>query len=118
MDGANVDSARAFRVWIVRYHDWQPEAWDQVPPTATAVRPVDGLWRSARQAADLAEGFNRVMLERLDRFWAVVIPIMVRYADDLQPGQSIGSRSNDPTPASHENMPHCFLQEPVKLPNR
>lgn len=84
---------QGFRVWITRFHDWQPTHWSDVPPEATAIEPIVGECISAEGAANLVEGFNQVMLEKPKRVWAVAVPVVVCYEQDLQPGQSVTDRA-------------------------
>jgi hypothetical protein len=75
-----------FRVWITRYEKWQPSAWDELPPRATAVEPADASAMSAREAVRFLEGFNRTMLTRLLPIWAVAVPVTILYEGDLRIG--------------------------------
>ena len=84
---------QGFRVWIAQYQNWQPKHWSDVPPEATAIKPIDGECISAEGAADLLEGFNRVMLEKPRRVWAVAVPVVVRYDHDLEPGETVTDRA-------------------------
>ena len=75
-----------FRDWITRFEKWQPAAWDELPPRATAVEPADNSAMSAREAVRFLEGFNRTMLARPSRVWAVAAPVTIRYEGDLHVG--------------------------------
>lgn len=86
--------AELFRLWIVRYDDWQPQHWNQRPPRATAVRPIEETVYSAEEAALLLEGFNGWMLENLasqsqDRRWAIAVPVRIVYEGDVVEGEEV-----------------------------
>jgi hypothetical protein len=78
-----------FRVWITRFEKWQPAAWDELPPRATAVEPADNSAMSAREAVRFLEGFNRTMLARVAPIWAVAVPVTIRYEGDLRVGAMV-----------------------------
>ena len=80
-------------MWITQYRHWRPTHWSEIPPEATAIQPLDGECISAEGAANLIEGFNQVMLERPRNVWAVAVPVVVRFEQDLQPGQSVTDRA-------------------------
>jgi hypothetical protein len=81
---------RLFRLWIVTYHgDWMPRRWNEAPPAAQAVEPVDGAAYSAAEAAMFLEGFNSAMLEADRPIWAVAVPVTIRYEGDAQCGASV-----------------------------
>ncbi len=82
-----------FRVWITRFERWQPTAWDELPPRATAVEPADGSAMSAREAVRFLEGFNRTMLARLLPIWAVAVPVTIHYDGDLHIGAIVTRRA-------------------------
>lgn len=82
-----------FRVWITRFEKWQPAAWDELPPRATAVEPADNSAMSAREAVRFLEGFNRTMLARLSPIWAVAVPVTIRYEGDLRVGAIVTRRT-------------------------
>ncbi len=76
--------------WSGDLSDWRPSAWNQAPPRATALEPVDDGLVSADEAALFLEGFNRSMLGECDRpIWAVAVPITVRYEGDAEVGESV-----------------------------
>ncbi len=81
-----------FRVWITRFERWQPRAWDELPPRATAVEPAEPMALSAREAIRFLEGFNRTMLARLLPIWAVAVPVTIHYEGDLREGAIITRR--------------------------
>jgi hypothetical protein len=82
-----------FRVWITRFEKWQPQAWNELPPRATAVEPADATAMSAREAIRFLEGFNRTMLARLLPIWAVAVPVTIRYEGDLRVGAIVTRRT-------------------------
>ena len=82
-------SPQMFRLWIATYADWRPERWNQTPPCARALEPVeDGLY-SAEEAVLFLEGFNSAMLGSRQPLWAVAVPITVRYEGDARPGMPV-----------------------------
>jgi hypothetical protein len=89
MKSATKGVAGLFRVWIAKYDSWQPMAWDELPPRATAVEPAEPMAMSAREAVRFLEGFNRTMLGRTTRIWAVAVPVTILYEGDLRVGQII-----------------------------
>jgi hypothetical protein len=79
-----------FRLWIATYVDWRPSHWNQTPPQATAVEPVENALYSDDEAALFLEGFNQSMLlEDGPRIWAVAVPVTVRYDGDARPGRPV-----------------------------
>src|ERR1700682_6149817 len=81
-----------FRVWITRFEKWQPQAWNELPPRATAVELADASAMSAREAIRFLEGFNRTMLARLLPIWAVAVPVTIQYEGDLRVGAIVTRR--------------------------
>jgi hypothetical protein len=75
-----------YRVWIVRYADWKPDHWAEVPPEAEAVEPAEAICFDSDQAAQYIAGFNTEMLRRREIFWAVAVPVETCYEGDLAPG--------------------------------
>ena len=84
-------ASRRFRVWIVRYDDWQPEDLRGVPPRAMALEPAERGTMSARQAAMYTEAFNRAALAASRRLWAIALPVQLRYEGDPRPGEVLVS---------------------------
>lgn len=82
-----------FRVWITRFEKWQPTAWNELPPRATAVEPAEEAAMSAREAVRFLEGFNRTMLTRLLPIWAVAVPVTIHYEGDLRIGAIVTRRN-------------------------
>jgi hypothetical protein len=80
---------RLFRLWIAAYRDWRPERWNDAPPAAEALEPVDDAAYSADEAALFLEGFNAAMLQSERPIWAVAVPITIRYDGDAQCGGSV-----------------------------
>jgi len=78
-----------FRLWIAAYTDWQPMHWNQSPPRATAVEPVEDMLYTAAEAATFVESFNRSMLSADQPVWAVAVPITIRYEGDVEPGMTV-----------------------------
>jgi hypothetical protein len=89
MDIPACPGSRTFRLWIATYRDWRPARWNDVPPRATALEPVDEGFCSADEAALFVEGFNQAMLGQNDTLWAVAVPVTLRYEGDAQVGQAI-----------------------------
>jgi hypothetical protein len=86
--------AELFRLWIVSYDNWQPQHWNERPPRATAVCPIEEAVYSAEEAALLVEGFNSWILENLvgqsqDCRWAIAVPVRIRYEGDVEAGQEV-----------------------------
>jgi hypothetical protein len=86
--------AELFRLWIVRYDDWQPTHWNDWPTRAAAVRPIEETVYSAEEAALLLEGFNSWILENIsreseDRHWAIAVPVRIRYEGDAVEGEIV-----------------------------
>ena len=85
-----IDLSRGkFRLWIATYADWRPARWNQSPPRATAVEPVEDALYSADEAALFLEGFNTAMLQCERPIWAVAVPITVHYGGDAVAGAPI-----------------------------
>lgn len=84
-----------FRIWVVRYEQWRPGAWDELPPRAVAVEAAESAPLSANEAARFIEGFNGTMLLRRCQLWAVAVPVSIRYEGDLRAGQTVRRCSND-----------------------
>lgn len=78
--------AQRFRIWIASYVDWRPASWNQVPPRATAVEPVEQALCTAEEAALFLQGFNSSMLAHHEPIWAVAVPITLCYEGDAVPG--------------------------------
>jgi hypothetical protein len=91
MSGSSVDS-RQFRVWITRYEKWRPRSVRDRPPSAVAVEPAEPGTMSAREARAYAAAFNESALAARCKLWAVILPVVVRYEKDAQPGQVLGRR--------------------------
>jgi hypothetical protein len=82
-------SPRLFRLWITTYVDWRPAHWNETPPRATAIEPVEEALYSAQEAALFLEGFNSAMIGQEKPIWAVAVPITIRYEGDAQPGMPV-----------------------------
>ena len=81
---------RLFRLWIVTYlGDWKPRRWNEAPPAAQAVEPVDDAVYSAQEAAMFLEGFNSAMLEADRPIWAVAVSVTIRFEGDARSGASV-----------------------------
>lgn len=78
---------RRFRVWIVRYDDWEPQNPHDYPPAAVALEPAENGTMTARQARAYTESFNRAMLSTGRRLWSLAVPVAVRYEGEPQAGQ-------------------------------
>jgi len=84
-----------FRIWVVRYEQWRPGAWDELPPRAVAVEAAEAAPLSAGEASRFIEGFNGTMLTRRCRLWAVAVPVTIRYESDLRTGQTVCRSTTD-----------------------
>ncbi len=84
-------SRAMFRIWVVRYARWRPGAWSDLPPRSLAVAPAESSPLPVEEALPFLEGFNRTMLTRRDRLWAVAVPITIRYQGDLRVGQRVSA---------------------------
>jgi len=90
---AEVDRGACFRVWITEHPaDWRPARWDETPPTARAIRPLEDACFPAGRAALIVEGFNEVMLTQTNTLWAIAVPVVIRYENDLAEGEEISER--------------------------
>lgn len=78
-----------FQVWLVKYADWRPLRWSDVPPRASAVEPLETRLLSAKAAAQFVEGFNSELLTRPEGIWAVPVPMRVRLECAPQPGMPL-----------------------------
>jgi hypothetical protein len=78
-----------YRVWIVRYEGWRPEAWHDVPAGAIAVEPAERRAMTIRQARRYVEAFNRAVGSGPRKIWAVALPVAIHYVGDPQPGEAI-----------------------------
>jgi hypothetical protein len=76
-------------VWIAAYDRWQPRGCGDVPPEAVALEAAEAGTMSAAEAAAYVEAFNRAVLGRSRRIWAVALPVSICYDGDPQPGQTI-----------------------------
>ena len=84
--------ARAlFRIWVVRYGRWRPGVWSDLPPRSLAVAPAESSPLPVEEALPFLEGFNRTMLTRRDRLWAVAVPVTILYQGDLRVGQRVSA---------------------------
>jgi len=84
--------SRSYRVWIVRYEGWLPAGPRDVPHRAVALEPAEAELMSSEEAAQYAEAFNRAMLARHCKLWAVGMPVQPRYEGEPQPGESLSLR--------------------------
>lgn len=84
-----------YRVWVTEFsRPWQPTRWNDIPPEATAVEPMEEGCVGADRAACLVEGFNEAVLGGgRGRNWAVAVPVVVRYDQDLTPGEPVGEKA-------------------------
>ncbi len=93
MERTTPGGAPMFRLWIATYTDWRPTHWNQVPPRAIALEPVEDALYSSDEAALFVEGFNRSVLSGDHMIWAVAVPITVRYEGDATAGMPIRGRA-------------------------
>ncbi len=91
---------RTFRLWIATYRDWKPLRWNDVPPEATALEPVDEATYSAAEAALFLQGFNSAMYGSARSVWAVAVPVALRYEGDARPGDVVHGFAFDDEPAA------------------
>ncbi len=82
------DGQPLVRVWIAEYQDWDPTDWTDMPRKAMAVQAASSTCVSVPDAAMFVEAFNREMLRRRTPFWAIAVPITIRFEQDLTPGES------------------------------
>ena len=73
-----------YRIWVVRCERWRPAAWTDLPPRSIAVELAEPQAMPADQTLPFLEGFNRTMLDRRARLWAVAVPVTLRYDGDLR----------------------------------
>ncbi|MCA9103201.1 MAG: hypothetical protein R3C10_03605 [Pirellulales bacterium] len=85
----NVGRDGSFRVWVARCDDWNPADWSDVPPTAVALEPAEPHLMTRVEAAVYVEAFNRAMLARSPRIWALPVRVTVRLDGDLANGQPV-----------------------------
>jgi hypothetical protein len=78
-----------YRIWVVRCERWRPAAWTDLPLRSIAVELAEPQAMPADQTLPFLEGFNRTMLDRRARLWAVAVPVTLRYEGDLRPGQIV-----------------------------
>lgn len=78
-----------YRVWIVRYPGWPPDAWHDIPADAVAVEPAEREAMAAGRARHYVEAFNRAAQAGQRKIWAVAVPVVLRYVGDPQPGETI-----------------------------
>lgn len=88
--------AELFRLWIVRYYDWRPTHWNERPPRATALCPMEDAVYSSEEATLLLEGFNGWIVQnqnvasgQQDRRWAIAVPVRLVYEGDLVEGEVV-----------------------------
>lgn len=86
---------KRFRVWLVRYRNWKPRSWRDVPPTAEALEPLEPASFSAEEAFELVRGFNQTMLAEPVDIWSVPVRVQVRYQHDLEQGQAVTRKMID-----------------------
>jgi broad specificity phosphatase PhoE len=80
-----------YRVWIVRFEQWQPDDWHDVPPGAIAVEPAERGTMTGRRARQYVEAFNRAAHDGRRRIWAVALPVTIRYLGDPRPGETLAA---------------------------
>jgi len=90
MPPCNTASAPRFRVWILRYEQWEPQSLRDRPPRAVAVEPAERGTMSARQASVYVEAYNRAALGARRRLWAMAVPVVVRYEGEPRAGEVLG----------------------------
>jgi hypothetical protein len=86
-----ISEKRRFRVWIVMYEGTTPAHWQEIPPKAIAMEPAEIGTMSARQASQYVETFNRTASTNPHKYWAVALPVTIRYEGDPQPGSPVAS---------------------------
>ena len=80
---------KRYRVWIAAVSDWQPQECTDVPPTAVAIEPAEEGTMSSRQAAGYCQAFNRVLLGKHPKVWAIAFPVTTRYQGEPERGEMI-----------------------------
>jgi hypothetical protein len=88
-------SADRYRVWIVRFENWQPGDWCELPPHGQVVELAEADCLTSAQADSFRQGFNRAMLGQSAGLWAIAVPVVVRYEGDLQLGMEIANSGID-----------------------
>jgi hypothetical protein len=58
-----------------------------VPPAAVAIEPAEEGAMSARRAAGYVRAFNRVLLGKQPRIWAIAVPVTIRYEGEPERGE-------------------------------
>jgi hypothetical protein len=79
--------ASLFHIGIVRYRDWRPESWRDVPNRDVVLHSaLEGCF-SARRAAAFIRGFNQTALARGVRLWAICQPVRLCYEGEFDAGE-------------------------------
>jgi hypothetical protein len=78
-----------YRVWIAAVSDWQPQECTDVPPNAVAIEPAEEGTMSVRQAVGYVRAFNRVLLGKHPKVWAIAFPVTTRYEGEPEQGEMI-----------------------------
>jgi len=89
MSASRPPTPRRYRVWIARVEGWQPADPGARPPRAWAVEPAETEIMSARQAQQYTLAFNRAILRSGRKWWAVAVPVDVRYDGEPRPGEML-----------------------------
>ena len=78
-----------FQVWLVRYEQWIPARWNDLPPDSIALELAEPEAMSAKQAANYLQRHNQVKLAEPDHRWAVAVPVSLIYEGALRQRQPI-----------------------------
>jgi hypothetical protein len=79
---------RLYQIWIVRYRDWRPAGWRDVPHGAVALHSaIEGCF-SARRATAFIRGFNETALMRGEPLWAICRRVRLRYDGEFAAGRA------------------------------
>ena len=87
--GSHDRVVQRYRVWLIRYDDWQPRSWRAAPTRGWALRPAEDQPMTAEQADAFVRSFNSAMLSKSQQIWAVAVKVNVRFEGDLEAGQVV-----------------------------
>lgn len=85
-----MSATQVYRAWLVACPaDWQPERWDECPPTCIALEPAEMGYLLADEVNVFVRSFNTAMLRHPKRIWAVAVPVTLQFVGDLVMGQQL-----------------------------